>query len=172
MKHCNMCCWFIPTLLFIVDPSVDTFSDTSTNIFVMGVAQSVAYSITVKNDATSTTDSGNDIIAATGANANYQLGLQFSDVDLGAGGTDTLSHSASTVTLSTSDAQQSLAAAASFTVTGTHSLTLTSGDCAKAQYLCAVLTIPGTATYTDADPAMTSNSNCFPITSKKTCEPG
>ena len=149
---------------------MNSFTDSASNVFVQGVATSISYSIAINNVATAATDSGNDIIAATGSDANYDVKLQFSDVDLGAGGSDGLSHTPDTITLSTADSQQSLAAGSSFTLSGTHSITLDPAKCAGALFFCAVLLVPSTATYADAGP--TNNVNCMSITTRKTCVPG
>ena len=149
---------------------MNSFTDTSGNVFVQDVPTPVSYNIVIDNAATVVTDSGNDIIAVTGTDANYAVALQFSNVDLGAGGSDTLSHTPEAIALSTADSQQSLAAGSSFTLSGSKSITLSSGNCANALYLCTVLTVPGTASY--ADIAATNNIKCISISTKKSCKPG
>ena len=57
-------------------------------------------------------------------------------------------------------------------ISGTTTMTLPSANCADIRYLCVVMTIPGSASYNDADNADSSNIRCTDVTSLKNCVPG
>ena len=134
------------------------------------MATTAPLSFTIRNAAASVAGNGNDIIAVT-SGANYEVKLHMSDVDMETA-TDTLSLTAITPTSISVDLKQALAAGAQFTSTASASVLIPSANCAKVNYLCLVLTIPTTASYTDADLLLSSNAKCQDITSKKICKPG
>ena len=86
-----------------------------------------------------------------------------------ASGTDTLNIADISISSSV-DRQQALAAAASFSSTGTASVTIPSAQCSSIGYLCLQLAIPSTAKYKEAD--STNNVKCVAISTRISCSPG
>ena len=153
-------------MIYSADPEIFTFSETSGLTFKSGAATSIAFSFTTKNGATA--GSGNDILTVSGSKYNYEYTIQLSDVDI-ATGTDTLNIADTTISSSV-DRQQGLAATASFSSTGTASVTIPSAQCSSIRFLCLKLATPSTALYTDAGP--TNNEKCVDISTKISCSPG
>ena len=158
------------SLHYLSDPNVQSFADLSSITFAQGQAVSLTLAVQIRNDAVPA--SGNDILAVTGGNANYEFTLQFSDVDVGSGNTDTLSITPM-VTAFTSSLSDSLAASNTVNLAGSASITLASGDCLDASFLCIILTTSGIgASYIDSDPSDNSNVHCEDISTQKSCFPG
>ena len=158
------------SLHYFSDPNVQSIADLSSITFAQGMAVSLTLAVQLRNDAVPA--SGNDILAVTGGNANYEFTLQFSDVDIGNGDTDTLSITP-VATVFTSSLADSLAAASTVNLAGSASITLASGNCLDASFLCIILTTSGIgASYIDSDPSENSNIHCEDISTQKSCFPG
>lgn len=158
------------SLHYFSDPNVQSIADLPSITFAQGMAVSLMLAVQLRNDAVPA--SGNDILAVTGGNANYEFTLQFSDVDIGNGDTDTLSITP-VATAFTSSLADSLAAASTVNLAGSASITLASGDCLDASFLCIILTTSGIgASYIDRDPSENSNIHCEDISTQKSCFPG
>ena len=152
------------------DPSVSLITESSGSLFIKGDVETFNIAVTLENDASF--GSGNNIPAASGSNSNFAFTVHLSDVDLSAGGVDTLGISTSLVT--SDDLQQSLDASTSVMISGTADLTTptSSLDCEITQYLCIGVAVGSGALYQDVDNSPSSNVVCNDISSSKTCDPG
>jgi len=130
------------------------------SIFIVDEDESISLTITVLNDAT--TSSGNNIIAVEGDNANYAFKAYFA-----VGDATPVLGGKKDVTLS-SGAGKGLDATVSDDFVGTVTLNLGSTFCAAALKLCVELEVGEGASYKDADD--TNNKAC--MTFDKTCFPG
>lgn len=103
---------------------------------------------------------------------NFDFNLQFSDVDIGTGGSDGLNISTVNPTI-TSPLNEALAAQQNTNFLGSASLTLSSMDCLDVSYLCInLITDSIGASYIDVDQTRVSNTDCMDISTQKSCEPG
>ena len=156
------------------DPAVSavTFADTS-----IYIGQGVATDIDLTWDLGNVAAAGdrNDIPAVGTSEKNFNFDVELSDVDLGAvGATNNLGFTPVSLSSLTSGGfdQALVAGATASAFAATVSVTLTSGDCPTAAFVCVKLTTGADAQYTDADTAATSNINCQDITAQILCVPG
>ena len=152
---------------FNKDPAVQTFSGATAVTYQEDVATTVTITSDVKNIASA----GNNVVGVTGSDANFKFEAVLSDVDLAAGGTDTLSIAAIPLTvLPSTMAQQRLDAQATLSFTMTASVTIAAAKCPNVEYFCIRLSEGSGATYTD--PQTSNNIMCVIIESVKYCASG
>ena len=122
-----------------------------------------------------TNNAGNAISAVTGANMNFALTVQFTDVDMTTG-TDTLSITPITLVnprVTNSDLQQGVTVGSSFNlVTVAFNMKILPANCASVKKICAVMVEGTGASYTDSDKTKSSNVFCIDIVARKSCVPG
>ena len=114
---------------------------------------------------------GNDVLSVTSSNANFEFTAQYSDVDMSTD-TDTLGNTPVSVSISSADAKQGLAAQSSTVITATVSLELNISTCSNVTYVCFTMDEGSGASHRDADTSLASNVACYDVTSWKTCAPG
>ena len=158
-------------IYLVADPSTADFNESSDVIFKQGESTALSFFVSLINSATAA--SGNDILAVSGTDVNFDVQLQLSDVDISVAA-DTLGLSPITPNIDTAELQVALAAGGSVSqiLTGTATVTIDAAVCTDVQYLCAVLSEGVNASYTDADNSSASNIACEDISTRKTCEPG
>ena len=113
----------------------------------------------------------NDIISVSGdGKANFAFEMHISDVDMETA-TDTL-HLAPSPAAITTNMQQGLTTGSSVTFSGSADVTLPTGQCVSAQYVCIRMSTGTEASYVDADLASNSNVRCAALSSQTICETG
>ena len=163
---CHLCVVDVEINTYAANPGTQQFLDSETIAYT--------FDVTIANVANVFT--GNHIIAppTTPANAhNYKFIHTFSDVDLGAGATDTLS--LPNVTANAQYDQTMLAQGASVslaTVTAVVQLPVpsTPDTCTSVKYSCIYVVEGDSAVYKDANHA--NSRKCVDISTVKNCRPG
>ncbi|CAD5123008.1 DgyrCDS11396 [Dimorphilus gyrociliatus] len=151
------------------DPALVSVTEAANANLDTGVAKTLSISVSIENKAAAS--SGNDLLSVIAPNANFILESQFSDVDIGNGGTDTLALAKSAVTITpASDALKAISQGATETIGATASVTVPSGSsCQSVTYLCFHLSVGTGASYIDAD--LNNNVVCKDISAQKACQP-
>ena len=87
-------------IYLVADPSTAAFNESSDVIFKQGESTAVSFFVSLINSATAA--SGNDILAVSGTDVNFDVQLQLSDVDISVAA-DTLGLSPITPNIDTAD---------------------------------------------------------------------
>ena len=155
------------------DPSVTDMTYANLDVYI---AQTVSTTVDFTADVTNMAASGNgnDIPLVMSPSENFQFTVQISDVDLADPmAVDTLSFSPVTLTITTGDVSQALAAQApAITFTGTATVTVNPYQCPNVRYMCVLLSAGSGALYTDAETSSSSNIQCTDIRNNVICTPG
>ena len=127
----------------------------------------VSPTFSVSNEASAS--STNNIPAVTGTSQNFAFQLQFSDVNMTISG-DTLGLDPVNVTVTLTDLQQALAVGATFTSSGSSTVTIPTSDCDAVKFLCLTVSSGAGASYIDVDTG--NNVMCVDVVTRKGCDPG
>lgn len=151
------------------DPSLISVTEAANANLDTGTAKTISISVSIQNKATS--GSGNDLLGVVSPSVNFVLESQFSDVDVGASGIDTLSLSKSPIAISlAADAVKAINQGATETIGATASVTIPSGStCQQVSFLCFHLSAGSGASYVDAN--TNNNVVCKDISAQKACQP-
>ena len=153
-----------------LDPAITLFEDGNVR-YKAGIAVSIPYTITLRNEAKAGAAAGNRIPNVTSPTSNFRLQMQFSDIDMRAK-IDTVLDKPITIAMSSLDETRALDAQTEFNTSGTHLMTLDPTKCSDINFICALLTVPSAAIYIDVNNGSWSNIRCQLIANRKSCSPG
>ncbi|XP_074662363.1 uncharacterized protein LOC141914919 [Tubulanus polymorphus] len=131
------------------------------------------FTVNLQNVGATTADYGNNILAATGGNSNYEVKWYISDADIRpGGGANTLGIAQSGVVTYATPAQTQAAMAAGATTSIVDvqiNYMIPQAKCPNAAYLCAYVQAHSTAKYIETP--LTNNLYCSSILADKNCAP-